>query len=120
MLDRLTAIYILGELLGEREKRKRGRKREGKRERKRRRKRDRKVEEDREKKREGERFLFYVYPYLLPSSIDYDPLLLFHRHLSLFFNFEDVIQRLSNASISTYSLYQGIVRFDYLNFFSQD
>ena len=99
-----------------REERETEREREGERETERLRKIEKK--RDREKKREGERFLFYVYPYLLPSSIDYDPLLLFHHHLSLFLNFEDVIQRLSNASISTYSLYQGIVHFNHLNFFS--
>ena len=79
--------------------------------------------EETEREREREKYsysLFILIYYHHLCEHDYDPLLLFHRHLSLFFNFEDVTQRLSNVSISTYSLYQGIIHFDYLNFFSQD
>ena len=110
-----------------REKREREREKERREERETERERERERETERlrkiEKKREREKdsysmFILIYYHHLCEH--DYDPLLLFHRHLSLFFNFEDVIQRLSNASISTYSLYQGIVHFNHLNFFSHD
>ena len=115
-------------------KRERGRKGEGKRELDRERvrytggERERESEkEETERERGGERerekdsySMSILINYHHLCEHDYDPLLLFHRHLSLFFNFEDVTQKLSNVSISTYSLYQGIVRFNHLNLFSQD